>query len=142
MRVDGAVVGSIGAGPARPRGHRSRATPPRSSARWPTGPWACASSGTTRAARTGPCIDVGGELLAVSQFTLYADTRKGRRPSFLDAAPPDLGDELYRAYADAVAAQGIRVERGIFGAEMAVELVNDGPFTIWLDSAALSRDAR
>ncbi len=80
-------------------------------------------------------IDVGGELLAVSQFTLYADTRKGRRPSFLDAAPPDLGDALYRTYADAVAALGIRVERGIFGAEMAVELVNDGPFTIWLDSA-------
>ena len=80
--------------------------------------------------------DVGGALLAVSQFTLYADTRKGRRPSFLDAAPSALGDELYRAYADAVAAHGVRVERGIFGAEMAVELVNDGPFTIWLDSAA------
>ena len=80
--------------------------------------------------------DVGGELLAVSQFTLYADTRKGRRPSFLDAAPPELGDALFRAYADAVAARGVRVERGVFGAEMAVELVNDGPFTIWLDSAA------
>jgi D-aminoacyl-tRNA deacylase len=79
--------------------------------------------------------DVGGALLAVSQFTLYADTRKGRRPSFLDAAPPDLGEELYQAYADAVAAQGITVARGIFGAEMHVELVNDGPFTIWLDSA-------
>ena len=80
-------------------------------------------------------VDVGGEVLAVSQFTLYADTRKGRRPSFLDAAPPDLGDELYCAYADAVASHGVRVARGIFGAEMAVELVNDGPFTIWLDSA-------
>ena len=80
--------------------------------------------------------DVGGSLLAVSQFTLYADTRKGRRPSFLDAAPPELGQQLYTAYADAVAALGIPVARGVFGAEMAVELVNDGPFTIWLDSAA------
>ncbi|MET0773470.1 MAG: D-aminoacyl-tRNA deacylase [Candidatus Limnocylindrales bacterium] len=80
--------------------------------------------------------DVGGSLLAVSQFTLYAATRKGRRPSFLDAAPPELGQQLYTAYADAVAALGIPVARGVFGAEMAVELVNDGPFTIWLDSAA------
>jgi D-tyrosyl-tRNA(Tyr) deacylase len=80
--------------------------------------------------------DVAGALLAVSQFTLYADTRKGRRPSFLDAAPPELGARLYDAYADAVAALGIPVARGVFGADMAVELVNDGPFTIWLDSAA------
>jgi len=81
-------------------------------------------------------VEVRGSLLAVSQFTLYADTRKGRRPSFLDAAPPELGDRLYTAYADAVAALGIPVARGVFGADMAVELVNDGPFTIWLDSAA------
>jgi D-tyrosyl-tRNA(Tyr) deacylase len=80
--------------------------------------------------------DVGGEVLAVSQFTLYADTRKGRRPSFLDAAPPELGASLYEAYADAVAARGVRVSRGLFGAMMQVELVNDGPMTIWLDSAA------
>jgi D-tyrosyl-tRNA(Tyr) deacylase len=79
-------------------------------------------------------LEVGGSLLAVSQFTLYADTRKGRRPSFLDAAPPELGERLYSAYADAVAALGIPVARGVFGADMAVELVNDGPFTIWLDS--------
>jgi D-tyrosyl-tRNA(Tyr) deacylase len=81
-------------------------------------------------------VDVGGSLLAVSQFTLYADTRKGRRPSFLDAATPELGARLYAAYADAVEALAIPVARGVFGADMAVELVNDGPFTIWLDSAA------
>jgi D-tyrosyl-tRNA(Tyr) deacylase len=81
-------------------------------------------------------LDVGGEVLAISQFTLYGDTRKGRRPSFLDAAPPEQGDALYQAYARAVAARGVRVATGEFGAEMAVELVNDGPMTIWLDSAA------
>ena len=81
-------------------------------------------------------MDVGGEVLAISQFTLYADTRKGRRPSFLGAAPPALGNELYEAYCAAVEARGVRVARGVFGAEMAVELVNDGPMTIWLDSAA------
>lgn len=80
-------------------------------------------------------MDVGGAVLAISQFTLYADTRKGRRPSFLGAAPPDLGDRLYQAYAAALQARGVTVARGVFGAEMAVDLVNDGPFTIWLDSA-------
>jgi D-tyrosyl-tRNA(Tyr) deacylase len=81
-------------------------------------------------------MDVGGAVLAISQFTLHADTRKGRRPSFLGAAPPALGNELYEAYCAAVEARGVRVARGVFGAEMAVELVNDGPMTIWLDSAA------
>ncbi len=80
-------------------------------------------------------IDVGGSALVVSQFTLYADTRKGRRPSFLDAAPPELGNALYEAFAAALEARGVTVARGIFGAEMQVELVNDGPMTIWLDSA-------
>jgi D-tyrosyl-tRNA(Tyr) deacylase len=80
-------------------------------------------------------IDVGGEVLAISQFTLFADTRKGRRPSFIDAAAPDLGERLYERFAAAVAARGVKVERGVFGAEMEVELVNDGPMTIWLDSA-------
>jgi len=79
--------------------------------------------------------EIGGEVLAVSQFTLYADTRKGRRPSFLDAAPPVPGEKLYEAFAKAIEERGVRVARGVFGAEMEVELVNDGPLTIWLDSA-------
>ena len=81
-------------------------------------------------------LDVGGEVLAVSQFTLFGDTRKGRRPSFLDAAPPELGSALYEAFAAAVEGRGVRVGRGVFGTEMSVELVNDGPMTIWLDSDA------
>ena len=81
-------------------------------------------------------IDVGGAVLAISQFTLFADTRKGRRPSFIDAAPPELGNELYERFCAAVEERGVKVARGIFGAEMQVELVNDGPMTIWLDSAA------
>lgn len=81
-------------------------------------------------------LDVGGAVLAISQFTLYADTRKGRRPSFLDAAPPELGERLYNEFCAAVESRGFKVGRGIFGAEMKVELVNDGPMTIWLDSAA------
>mgnify|MGYP001816239954 FL=1 len=80
--------------------------------------------------------DVGGAMLVVSQFTLYGDTRKGRRPSFIYAAAPDLAAELVEVFATAVEAQGIEVGRGEFGAEMEVELVNDGPMTIWLDSDA------
>ena len=80
-------------------------------------------------------LDVGGGVLAVSQFTLYADTSRGRRPSFLRAATPDLGERLYRIYADELESLGVGVGRGVFGARMDVELVNDGPFTIWLDSA-------
>ena len=79
--------------------------------------------------------DVGGEALVVSQFTLYADTRRGRRPGFTDAAPPDQAERLYRSFVEALNALGITVSTGRFGAEMSVELANDGPFTIWLDSA-------
>jgi D-aminoacyl-tRNA deacylase len=80
-------------------------------------------------------LDIGGELLAVSQFTLYADTRRGNRPSFTDAAPPEHGDDLYRAYVDAVAAAGVNVGRGVFGAHMQVAMVNDGPVTIMLEGS-------
>lgn len=78
--------------------------------------------------------DVGGEVLVVSQFTLYADTRKGRRPSFVYAADPTEAAELVEAFAVALEARGLKVGRGVFGAEMEVDLVNDGPFTMWLDA--------
>lgn len=79
-------------------------------------------------------LDVGGEALAVSQFTLFADTSRGRRPSFLGAAPPEAGEAIYEQFCAALEAHGVRVARGVFGAEMEVELVNDGPMTVWLDS--------
>ena len=78
---------------------------------------------------------VGGAVLAVSQFTLYADTRRGRRPGFTAAAPPEVASRLYDRFCGAVAALGVPVARGVFGAAMEVELVNDGPMTIWLDTA-------
>ena len=82
-------------------------------------------------------LDVSGEILVVSQFTLYADTSKGRRPGFTDAAPGETAERLCGRVAGQLAAVGVaRVATGRFGAEMAVELVNDGPFTIWLDTAA------
>lgn len=77
--------------------------------------------------------DVGGGALVVSQFTLAADTSRGNRPGFSAAAPPDEGRRLYEVFADHLAAQGVPVGRGVFGAEMQVSLVNDGPMTIWLD---------
>ena len=77
--------------------------------------------------------DVGGAVLAVPQFTLYADTRKGNRPSFTDAAAPDVGEAVYGAYVEALRAAGVPVQTGIFGAHLHVDLVNDGPVTILLE---------
>jgi len=79
---------------------------------------------------------VGGEALVVSQFTLFADTRKGRRPSFLGAAEPGRAAELVEHLATQLEAAGVRVGRGVFGAEMAVDLLNDGPFTVLFDTRA------
>ena len=80
-------------------------------------------------------LDIGGSALVVSQFTLYADTSRGRRPGFTDAADPATADRLYQRFASALRESGVpEVETGRFGAEMDVELVNNGPFTIWLDS--------
>jgi len=87
-------------------------------------------------------VDVGGAALVVSQFTLYADTRRGRRPSFIGAAGPVVGERLYEVFCEILASAGVPVEQGSFGAHMDVELVNDGPFTVWLDSAELGIEPR
>ncbi|MFN8622587.1 MAG: D-aminoacyl-tRNA deacylase [Chloroflexota bacterium] len=119
--------GPRGRGSRRYAGHRRRASPPR--------PATCASSGTSAGLTNRSLIDTGGAVLAISQFTLYADTRKaGRRSS--TRRRRTSGKALYERFAVAVEARGVRVERGVFGVEMQVELVNDGPMTIQLDSAA------
>lgn len=81
--------------------------------------------------------DVGGEILAVSQFTLYGDCRNGKRPAFVKAAKPDIANAYYERFVEAVRAQGINVGTGVFRAHMLVELVNNGPVTILLDSKKL-----
>ena len=86
--------------------------------------------------------DIAGSVLVVSQFTLYGDTRRGRRPSFTDAAPPELAAPLVDRVMDAIRDRGLRVEGGRFGAHMLVDAVNDGPVTILLDSADLDRPRR
>ena len=141
VRVDGEVTGSIGRGLAILLG---------------VGPGDDESIGAALAAKIAALrifadsdgltnlsiADVGGSALVVSQFTLYADTRKGRRPSFVRAGSPELGERLYEAFCRALGAAGIPVERGRFGAHMEVELVNDGPFTVWLDSDELGLASR
>jgi D-tyrosyl-tRNA(Tyr) deacylase len=81
-----------------------------------------------------PALDVGAELLAISQFTLYADTRRGRRPGFSDAARPEVSIPLYEKFVEYLQSSGLKVETGEFGAHMIVEIINDGPVTIMLDS--------
>ena len=82
-------------------------------------------------------LDVGGSVLSISQFTLYANCKKGRRPSFIDAAKPDISSPLYDFFNKKLEEKGINVERGVFGAMMEVSLINDGPVTLILDSNEL-----
>ncbi len=80
-------------------------------------------------------VDVGGAMLLASQFTLFGDCRKGRRPSFIDAAPPELAERLYQAFVAQVRSLGIEVKTGVFRAHMELSLINDGPVTLWIDTA-------
>ena len=78
-------------------------------------------------------LDVGGEAIVISQFTLYADTRKGRRPSFTDAALPDVASPLVQRFADLLEGEGVPPQTGVFGAHMVIDLSNDGPVTLWME---------
>ena len=134
VRVDGAVVGSIGPGLAVLLGigrADDEATADSLAARVVELRIFADDAGRTNRS----LIEVGGELLVISQFTLYADTSRGRRPGFTDAASPDLAIAVYERFCSACEGHGVAVARGRFGSEMAVELVNEGPFTIWLDTA-------
>jgi D-tyrosyl-tRNA(Tyr) deacylase len=136
VRVDGEVVGVIGAGLLVLLGvaHEDHEAVAEALAAKVAGLRIFADS----AGQTNLSLaEVGGGALVVSQFTLLADARRGRRPSFVGAARPEQAVRLYEVFCDALAATGIPVSRGRFGAHMDVELVNDGPFTVWLDSAEL-----
>jgi D-tyrosyl-tRNA(Tyr) deacylase len=131
VRVDGVVVGEIGAGLCILLGV-ARGDPPDVGV---------ALAGKIARLRIFPdeagrfdrsLLDVGGAALVVSQFTLLADTAKGNRPSFTDAAPPDEAEPLYERFCAELRTVGVDVEQGVFGAKMAVELVNDGPVTLVL----------
>ena len=85
------------------------------------------------------CLEVNGEVLVVSQFTLHGDTRKGRRPSFIHAAPPEISEPLYDRFVSSLKGLGLRVETGVFGAMMKVAIHNDGPVTLMVESKSESR---
>jgi D-tyrosyl-tRNA(Tyr) deacylase len=87
-------------------------------------------------------LDVKGEALVISQFTLYGDASKGRRPDFTAAAKPAEANRLYEYFVKALAAKGIPVKTGVFAADMEVEIINDGPVTIWLDSRARAAESK
>lgn len=79
-------------------------------------------------------MDIGGEILVVSQFTLYGDVRKGKRPSFTKSAPPKIGEKMYEEFMEKCREKGVKTQSGVFGADMKVSLINDGPVTILIDS--------
>ncbi|MCS7051469.1 MAG: D-aminoacyl-tRNA deacylase [Thermomicrobium sp.] len=136
VTVDGTVVGSIGRGVLLLVGVRHGDD--RATATWMAQKVAHLRIFEDDAGKMNRSVlEVGGSALVVSQFTLYADVRKGRRPSFVEAASPEEARPLIDVFAEALRSLGLPVETGVFGAHMDVALVNDGPVTIWLDSAEL-----
>lgn len=137
VTVEGRIVGEIGPGVLILLGVTHEDTPAQAD-------WLAARIATLRVFRAldGPShfdrslLDVAGAALVVSQFTLYGETRKGRRPDFTRAARPDVAKPLIDYFCDQLRRQGVRVETGVFGADMAVTLVNDGPVTLVLDAPA------
>lgn len=134
VTVDGEIVGSIGAGFLVLLGVSSADT--EADVKYIADKVAGLRVFTDDAGKFNLSLsDIGGKVLAVSQFTLYGDVRGGRRPSFTEAAGAEHGRRLYDAFVEAVRARGFVVETGIFGAHMDVALVNDGPVTILMDSS-------
>lgn len=132
VRVDGAVVGEIGPGLLLLCAFRSGDD--AACARWMAAKCADLRIFRDEEGKMNRSLrDVGGAVLAVSQFTLYGDCRKGRRPSFVGSAPAELARRLYEDFLAALRAEGLSVATGVFQASMAVELVNDGPVTLILD---------
>lgn len=135
VRVDGLVVGEVGRGLLALVGVGDVST--EDDARWLAAKTAgLRVFGDDDGLMNRSVDEVGGGVLAVSQFTLYGDVRKGRRPSFVHAAAPERGDALYRAYCEELAGAGIRTARGVFGAQMRIAADLDGPVTIVLHREA------
>jgi D-tyrosyl-tRNA(Tyr) deacylase len=132
VRVDGATTGEIGEGLVVLLGV-ARDDAPTQAARLAERVARLRVFENDRGKFDRSLLDIAGSALVVSQFTLIADTRRGNRPSFAEAAPPGLAEPLYRQFCAGLQAFGVPVATGIFGARMAVELVNDGPVTVVLD---------
>jgi D-tyrosyl-tRNA(Tyr) deacylase len=136
VEVDGAVVGQIGPGLAVLVGVKERDT--EADARYLAEKTAHLRVFADEEGRMNRSVlERGGGILVVSQFTLYGDVRRGRRPSYAEAAAPETAEALYQHYCELLRAEGLVVETGRFGAMMVVRIVNDGPVTILLDSARL-----
>jgi len=133
--IDGETAGAIGPGLLLLVGIRNGDT--EAEARWLAGKCVNLRIFNDEEGRFNrSALDIGAELLAVSQFTLYGDTRRGRRPGFTDAAPPEVSEPLYQTFVSYLRGSGLRTETGRFGAHMHVHLVNDGPVTLLLERDA------